>query len=378
MTRNIEDRLRDAFTAGAELVSPESLAPVASPAAVQPRRGLRGLPILAAAAVAVVLTAVALVANLIAVPAPVSNPAPHAADGNEALRGLAARIARLPDDQGAYWYRSMLNNSLIRVRAGGRTFNAKLSSVSVLWLPRDPKDPVQTQNGAPILSPATPADEHAWRAAGSPGKVQRVCTSGTSAAVCVKLPMLAKDTACQYTRDVAPVRGFGATVLGGYTVAQILALPADEKGLREWLRAEAAKKDKGPTQPLEEVIADSRFLLSKPLRPAVRATVLRLLAELPTTAVRGVVKDPLSREGLAVDFDKGKRYFREFGEDDEVIEDHTTVLDPATGEILAEVTKAGEDTVGLPKGQTVDSQTWTPTTGWTDDRPERPRNCRRL
>ncbi|MEU1388022.1 MULTISPECIES: hypothetical protein [unclassified Nonomuraea] len=115
-----------------------------------------------------------------------------------------------------------------------------------------------------------------------------------------------------------------------------------------------------------------------PLRPAVRATVLRLLADLPTTDVRGVIRDPLSREGLAVDFDKGKRYFMEFGTDDEVTEDHTTVLDPATGEILAEVTKAGEDTVGLSKGQTVNSQTWTPTTGWTDDRPQRPQNCRRL
>ncbi|MFF0866908.1 hypothetical protein ACFYUV_34465 [Nonomuraea sp. NPDC003560] len=129
---------------------------------------------------------------------------------------------------------------------------------------------------------------------------------------------------------------------------------------------------------VQDAFAGSRFLLSKPLRPAVRATVLRLLADLPTTAVRGVVRDPLSREGLAVDFGEGKRYFREFGEDDEVIEDHTTVLDPATGEILAEVTKAGEDAVGLSEGQTVDSQTWTPTTGWTDDRPERPRNCRRL
>ncbi|MEU1722503.1 CU044_5270 family protein [Nonomuraea sp. NPDC005692] len=378
MTRNIEDRLRDAFTAGAELVSPESLAPVASPAPVQRRRGLRGLPILAAAAVAVVLTAVVLVSNLIAVPAPVSNPAPPPADGNEALRRLAARVARLPDDHGVYWHRSLLNDTLIRVRAGGRTFNAKVSSKSELWLPRDPKDPVQTQNGEPILSPATPADERAWQAAGSPGKVERVCTSGTRAVDCVKLPMLARNRVCQYTRDVAPSRGPGADALGRYTTAEILALPADEKGLREWLRAEAAKEDEGRTRPPEEVVAGSRFLLSTPLRPAVRATVLRLLADLPTTGVRGMVEDPLSREGLAVDFDKGNRYFREFGEDDEVTEDHTTVLDPATGEILAQVTRAGEDTVGLPKGQVVDSQTWTPTTRWTDDRPERPRNCRRL
>ncbi|SPL90029.1 unnamed protein product [[Actinomadura] parvosata subsp. kistnae] len=77
-----------------------------------------------------------------------------------------------------------------------------------------------------------------------------------------------------------------------------------------------------------------------------------------------------------MDFTKGSHYSAEFGEDDEVTEDHTTILDPMTGEILAEVTKAGEDTVGLPKGTIMTSMVWMPATGWTDDRPERPEGCR--
>ncbi len=380
MTRSVEDRLRDAFSAGAELVAPESLGSVADPVAIRPRRGFRGLPMLTAAAVVVILAMVALVSKMIAVPAPVSPPMLVPSEGNEALRQLAAQAARLPDDRGAYWRRSLENDHLIRVQAGGRAFNAVLSSRTELWLPRDLKDPVQTQGGEPSLRPATPADERAWRAAGSPAKVQRVCTPGTTAADCVKLQIRAESRDCQFTHGVTPDHGPGAHPLGPYTLAEISALPADDKGLRVWLRArwESNRTKTETARTLEEAIANSDTLLATPLTPAARAAVLRLLADLPTTSVRGLAKDPLGRSGLAVDFDKGSEYFREFGEDDEVAEDHTTILDPLTGEILAKVTKAGESTVGLAKGGTMDSEVWTSVTRWTDDRPKRPGNCRRL
>ncbi|MCP2351570.1 hypothetical protein [Nonomuraea roseoviolacea] len=380
MTRSVEDRLRDAFSAGAELVSPEKLGPVAHPAAIRPRRGVRGLPVLTAAAVVVILAVVALVAKVIAVPAPVSPPVLAPSDGNEALRRLAAQVARLPEDRGAYWRRSMRTDALVRVQAGGRAFNAVASWTTELWLPRDPKDLVQTQNGEPNLRPATPADERAWRAAGSPAKVQRVCTPGTRAADCVKLPMRAKRTDCWYTRGVTPDHGPAAHPLGPYTLAEISALPADDKGLRAWLRArwEADRTKRATARTEEAALADSRFLLTTPLTPAARAAVLRLLADLPTTSVLGPAKDPLGRGGLAVDLTKGSEYSGEFGEDDEVTEDHTTVLDPLTGEILADVTKAGESTVGLAEGGIMSAMIYTPDTGWTDDRPKPPANCRRV
>ncbi|WP_345574554.1 hypothetical protein [Nonomuraea rosea] len=335
---------------------------------------------LTAAAVVVILAVVALVSKMIAVPAPVPPPVLVPSAGNQALRQLAAQVVRLPDDRGAYWHRSLENDYLIRVQAGGRAFNAVASSRTEVWLPRDLKNPVQTQGGEPSLRPATPADERVWRAGGSPAKVQRVCTPGTKAADCVKLPIRAESRDCQYTHEVMPEHGPGAHPLRPYTLAEISALPADDKGLRAWLRArwETNRAKAETTQTLEDAIANSDALLATPLTPAARAAVLRLLADLPTTNVRGPVKDPLGRSGLAVDFDKGSEYFREFGEDDEVAEDHTTILDPLTGEILAKVTKAGESTVGLAKGGTMDSEIWTSVTGWTDNRPKRPGNCRRL
>ncbi|MGW3345934.1 hypothetical protein ACWDA3_21695 [Nonomuraea rubra] len=380
MTRSVEDRLRDAFSAGAELVRPESLGPVADPVTIRARRGFRGLPVLTAAAVAAILAVVALVTNVIIPSALVAPPVLAPSDGNEALRRLAAQVARLPDERGAYWRRSLVRDSLIRVQAGGRAFNAVVSSRTELWLPRDLKDPVQTQDGEPSLRPATAADERVWRAAGSPGKVQRVCTPGTKAADCLKLPIRVESKDCQYTHEVAPDHGSGAQPLGPYTPAEIWALPADDKGVRAWLRArwESSRAKTGTARTLEETMAGSVGLLATPLTPGARAAILRLLADLPTTSVRGPAEDPLGRSGLAVDFDKGSAYFREFGTDDEVTEDHTTILDPLTGEILAKVTKAGESTVGLAKGQTVDSEVWTSVTGWTDDRPKPPGNCRRL
>ncbi|MER7498699.1 CU044_5270 family protein [Nonomuraea pusilla] len=379
MTRSIEDRLRDAFSTGAELVRPESLGTVTDTVAVRPRRRFRGLPLLAAAAVVVVLAVVALVAKVV-VPAPAPPPVLMPSDGNEALRRLAARVARSPDDRGAYWRRSLENSQLVRVRAGGRVFNAVVSHGAELWLPRDAEDPVQTRSEEPGLRPATPAEERAWRAAGSPAEVQRVCTPGTKAADCVKLPMGARSGECRYTYGVAPDRGPAAHPFGPYTPAEIWALPTDDKGLRAWLRArwESNRAEPGTARTLEEALAGSDLLLRTPLSPAARAAVLRLLADLPTTSVRGPAKDPLGRSGLAVDFDKGRASFREFGEDDEVAEEHTTILDPSTGEILAEVTKAGESAAGVAKGGIMDSEVWTPVTGWTADRPKRPGNCRRL
>jgi hypothetical protein len=379
MTRSVEDRLRDAFTAGAELVLPESLGPVADTVAIRPRRAFWRLPVLTAATVVALVAVVALVSKMI-VPAPVSPPVLMPSDGNEALRQLAAQVARLPDDQGVYWRQSLENDTLIRVHAGRRAFNAVVSSRRELWLPRDVKNPVQTQGGEPSLRPATPADERAWRAAGSPAEVQRLCTPGTKAADCPKLPIGAESRNCQYTYGVAPDHGPGAHPLGPYTLAEISALPADDKGLLAWLRArwESDRGKINTARKLEEAIAGSKTLLAMPLTPAARAAVLRLLAGLPTTSVRGPAKDSLGRSGLAVDFDKGTKSFREFGEDDEVAEDHTIILDPLTGEILAAVTKAGESTVGLAKGEIVDSEVWTSATGWTDDRPKRPGNCRRV
>ncbi|MGW0484592.1 CU044_5270 family protein [Nonomuraea sp. NPDC003214] len=328
----------------------------------------------AATTIAVVLAVVTLVSNMTPAPAPVLVPE----GGNSALLQLADRVAKLPDERGAYWRRPLLNDTLIRVRAGNQAFNVLFSSRIDLWQPRDLRDPVQAEQWQQFVRPATEADERAWRAAGSPGTVQRVCTRGTRAGDCAKLRLRSKPTQCVYTRAVEPGGVLGDSRIGELTLADLAALPGDAGQLREKLRAYwKIRRAKEPGYSFEKFLATSTALLELPVKPSVRAAALRLLAGLPTTRVRGTITDPLGRPGLAVTFRDSEGFTAEFGADDEVAQRYTTILDPRTGAVLAEhAAIADESTDGLAKGTFMTYQAWAPEAGWTGERPERPRDCR--
>ncbi|MDP9843178.1 CU044_5270 family protein [Streptosporangium lutulentum] len=329
----------------------------------------------AAATVAVVMAVVTLASNMTTVPAPMLAPP----GGNDALLRLADQIAKLPDERGDYWRRPLLNNGLIRVRADGETFNVLSSSRIDLWQPRDPGDPVQAEQRQQFVRPATEADERAWRAAGSPVTVQRVCTPGTRTGDCAKVQLRSKPSQCVYTRAAEPGGVLGDSRLGELTLADLAALPSDAEQLREKLRTYwNTRKDSQPKDSFEKFLTtSSAALLELPVKPSVRAATLRLLAGLPTTKVRGSITDPLGRTGIEVIFIKSESFTAEFGTDDVVAQRYTTILDPHTGTVLAtNVEIAAESTEGLAKGTFMHYQAWAPEAGWTSERPERPRGCR--
>ncbi|GLX01317.1 hypothetical protein [Microtetraspora sp. NBRC 16547] len=340
-----------------------------------------GWPLGAAAATTVVLmVVVVLVSSTTATaPRPAAAPTqtPVPATGNDALLRLADQVAQLPDDSGAYWRRPLLNNDLLRVRSGGRTFNVLQSSRIDLWQPRDPRDPVQAVSREQFVRPATPADERAWRAAGSPAVVQRVCTSGTRAKDCKQVRLHTTPTGCVYTRAVAPGGVLGDLRLGERTLADLAALPGDVVRLREKLRTYWTRDGQAGESFEDFLPAASAALLQLPVRPSVRAAALRILAGLPTTKVSGSTTDPLGRPGIAVTFWKSEGFTAEFGADDEVAERYVTILDPRAGTLLAsDAAIAAEGAEGLAKGTFMHYQAWAPEAGWTGERPERPRGCR--
>lgn len=325
----------------------------------------------AAATVAVVMAVVTLMVNLAAVPAPVLVPAGR----NDALLRLADQIAQLPDDNGAYWRRPLLNNRLIRVQAGDKSFNVLSSARIDLWQPRDPRDPVQAESREQFTRPATPADERIWRAAGSPATVQRVCTPGTHAQDCRQIRLHTTSSKCVYTRAAEPGGVLGDRRLGELTLTDLAALPDDAIRLQEKLRTYwKARQDE--ERSYEEFLYETWVLLELPVKPSVRAATLRLLAGLPTTAVGGPVTDPLGRSGIVVTFMKSEGYSGEFGADNEVAERRSTILDPRTGTILAHTLSAAESTEGLAEGTVMDYRAWAPEAGWTSERPERLHGCR--
>ncbi|MFI9593800.1 CU044_5270 family protein [Nonomuraea sp. NPDC052265] len=338
------------------------------------RRGLAWGWTLGAAAttIAVVMAVVTLVSNVTAVPAPMLAPA----GGNDALLRLADQVAKLPDERGAYWRRPLLSNELIRVRAGGETFNVLSSSRIDLWQPRDPGDPVQGERWQLFVRPATEADERAWRAAGSPVTVQRVCTRASD---CAKVQLRSKPSQCVYARAAEPGGVLADRRLGELTLADLAALPGDAEELREKLRTywKIRNDSRQPKVSFEQFLVTSSALLELPVKPSVRAAALRLLAGLPTTKVRGSITDPLGRTGIAVTFIKSEGFTAEFGTNDVVVQMYTTILDPHTGTVLAtNVDIAAESTEGLAKGTFISSQAWAPEAGWTSERPKRPRGCR--
>ncbi|MGI5272504.1 hypothetical protein ACQEUU_25335 [Nonomuraea sp. CA-218870] len=328
----------------------------------------------AATTIAVVMAVVTLVSNMTTVPAPMIVPA----SGNDALLRLADQIAQLPDERDDYWRRPLLNNGLIRVRAGGETFNVLQSSRIDLWHPRDPGDPVHVEQWQQFVRPATKADERAWQAAGSPGTVQRACTPGTRAGDCAQIRLSSKPSQCVYTRAAEPGGVLSDRRLGELTLADLSALPDDAEQLREKLRTYwKTRKNSRPEDSFKDFLPMAFALLELPVKPSVRAATLRLLAELPTTKVRGSIIDPLGRPGIEVTFIKSEGFTAQFGTDDEVAQRYTTILDPHTGTVLAaNVAIAAESTEGLAKGTFMDYQAWAPEAGWTSERPERPRGCR--
>ncbi|MGW5687134.1 hypothetical protein [Nonomuraea sp. NPDC003754] len=286
------------------------------------------------------------------------------------LHDIADRVEKLPARTGAYWRRTLTNGSLIRVGAPGAVYRLKEEARFDWWQPRDPTGPLMTESRRLFTRPATAADERAWRAAGSPAEVEQACMGGTPGEDCVRLKLSSEPSACEYTlgvdaKGLLPDRRFA-----GLTVAEVERLPADPARLRDRLRT---LYDRRTGRSFEDALPMAASLLNLPLKPGTRAALLHLLADLPTTRVRGQATDPLGRPGIRVSFWDGKGMSYPGGE--EVPTEFQQILDPETGRILAEVTVLLEAREGLPKGTVLHYTAHASGDGWTDERPEEPADC---
>ena len=111
--------------------------------------------------------------------------------------------------------------------------------------------------------------------------------------------------------------------------------------------------------PAERLVAVDDLLRDQPMRPTVRAAVLRYLADTPTLALAGTTTDRLGRPGVAfsLDSDLGGLPTR-----------CTMVVDPGTGRVLGSeqvlTTTAGALDVPVPS---VIGYTAYRSGAWTDD-----------
>jgi hypothetical protein len=172
--------------------------------------------------------------------------------------------------------------------------------------------------------PATPDDEAAWRAAGSPTQMR----------VTGPKPMdLSTEPGRLYGNTVDQDRLFA---VGGRssTQADLDALPTDPAALRDLLLA--GFTGGGGDEPTDRdqwlLGAVAGLVTDLPVTAATRAAAFRLLAELPGVRGLGMVRDLRGRAGQAVAFTQELPTIGTF--------EVRLIIDPATGAALAQERRA--------------------------------------
>ncbi|MEV0194911.1 CU044_5270 family protein [Nonomuraea sp. NPDC050691] len=319
----------------------------------------------AAATAAIVTLVVSLVANLAPAPQVAVAPKP-----NQALYDLADRIEKLPAPSGAYWRHVTIYGAY--GRADGFTYRA--TTRLEVWQSRDPADPrlMMTWYG-PAARPATPADERAWRAVGSPRRI-KPCGKGER---CGYVTFTDQPQQCAYSWDPTGGGTLGNHSVGTITMAELATFPTDQNALSDKLRTyHQIWYRNGFKQSFEEFLPTAASLLSEPLRPDQRAALIRLLAGLRSTKVAGTVTDPLGRPALSVDLGVSAGTYSFPGEPrTEVPVEQRTLLDPGTGATLGTVIHAGRTAAWATKGDLVAYNATAPESGWTTQRPAPPKGC---
>ncbi|WP_433351843.1 CU044_5270 family protein [Microtetraspora malaysiensis] len=275
--------------------------------------------VLAAAAVSVVLIGGFVAAPMLG--GSTVETAAAAAPG-AVLAAAADRLAAQPPGTGAWWRREMTHVEWTRTPA----YTVERRRGDVLWLSQE--HGARTQQAKISAKPRTPADEQAWRNAGSPDLCDR----------------------CE-------MRGGYFTPLK-LTVSPTVELPAEPQALKAMLlSAYAPQNDKdtpgwiwgsGQDTPEAWIWGSSPWLLlNTETTPATRAALYRVLAGLPGVRVEDNVIDVDGRIGIALTY--GKAPSRE-----------QIIIDRDSGELLAiqkELSGTGETFAAYVVKRL----------GWTDD-----------
>ena len=320
---------------------PFALTEVAAPA--RPARRLRAAALipaggLAAAAVA----AVVVVAIDPGAPAPggagTSAEAVRPPTASRILLAAAERTGREDPGAGKYLVVRTESGSVITVGTGTDTYAMTARSSNETWLSRSGTAPNRFVFQSLGMTPLTPADAAAWRAAGSPDRVP-VGKPLPSGELGPAHPVsIAGGPRQSSAPDGAAVYAIGAT---NVTLRDLEKLPADPAALRTAL----LKHFNGgggdlPTDRDEWLLSVASGLITEvPVGAPVRAAAFRLVAGLPGVRTLGEVADQRGRKGQGFAFTSVSAVGGSI--------EHRFVIDPATGRALGQ-----ESRVLRPAGTT--------------------------
>ncbi|MFI6515179.1 CU044_5270 family protein [Spirillospora sp. NPDC050679] len=275
------------------------------------------------------------------------------------LLAAAGQAERQPAATGRYWRSVVQDDLLVKAGPAAAPYKVVVRQLNGEWTPADPKAPTWSLTQDLGARPATPADEAAWKRAGSPSEhlqpvpEQARRKTGVTAR---KIPAAPGPRRVE-RGDPAGARPF--FVGRDLSLREILALPADPERLRQALvRYSGGRAD---SEKLFEYAAN--MVLHYPATPKARAAAFRMMAGLDGVRALGRDTDDRGRAGQAVSL--------QVTVPGVAVTEWRLIVDPAAGRALAWESRTVRPLAPTGrKGERTDTATVVEA-GWTDAPPSR-------
>ncbi|MEV8639268.1 CU044_5270 family protein [Streptosporangium sp. NPDC051023] len=241
-------------------------------------------------ALALGMAAAAAAAIVIAHVAPAGVPAPRGpaiqADGKRFLLVAAASAAAMPDE-GAWWGGTEVHGWQFH-EPGGRYVLRESESVET-WIPADPEGRTWYRRTSQGIKPATPRDEAAWVADGSPMSWTYDKPSENG-----RFGVVRSEPGEQRTWST---EDWDFRILtAGKPLTKMSEVPDTPEGLKAFFAADDRTT----------IDTAARLLFFAPVTSGTRAAAYRLLASVPGVTAVGQVSDALGRAGQAIEYESGE------------------------------------------------------------------------
>lgn len=239
---------------------------------------------------------------------------------------LAAAHVSASAGSGRYWQVRTVQVSVVPAGTKAHPYDIASENPMTVWVSRTPgrlswglSDATVTDHAAPL----SPADQAAWRAAGSPPSWYPDSSwHGLFDDRIGQVPL------SYHWQSSDGVVGYVESNLKGLTAPQFARLPGSVSGLRRYLFAVAhsISATKGSPEFADDLVwSEALNLLVDPVSAQVRAAAYRVMAGLPEVQLLGPVTDQFGRQGYSVRMKRLSTYAGS-GVD--------AVIDPATGALL--------------------------------------------
>ncbi|MDX6742678.1 CU044_5270 family protein [Actinocorallia sp. A-T 12471] len=224
-----------------------------------------------------------------------------ALDAKTVLLAAAQGAAESPKETGDYWERVVVSRSYGRTGASPSAYTVVTSDRQESWIPNVKGGRIWNRQQYLGTRPATPQDEAAWRAQGSPTSIPVYFRKGKGTLAPLEVAPGEVKTESSLPLDGDKVFWLGRNV----SMRDLRELPADAAKLRSWLLGFYTGSDtEAEGVPMERDAwlfrVVSGMVTDMPLRPEVRSAAFTVLSGLKGVTSLGEVTDPEGRPAVAV------------------------------------------------------------------------------